>query len=58
MTMDFKLPKGGAPRGVASGDRVDFEFFMDAEGLPRLTSVKPVPPEPGAMAPARSGSKP
>ena len=59
MTMDFKLPKEGAPRGVTAGDRVDFEFYMDSEGMPQLTSVKQLPPEPkSSMAPASSGSNP
>ncbi|MEO8154658.1 MAG: efflux RND transporter periplasmic adaptor subunit [Rhizobacter sp.] len=59
MTMDFKLPKGGAPRGVDVGDRVDFEFFMNPEGAPQLTTVTLLPPEPKApMAPASAGSKP
>jgi len=62
MTMDFKPPKAGAPRGVAAGDKVDFEFFMDAEGLPQITRMTLVPPppiSPGASAAAKaSGSKP
>ena len=59
MTMDFRLPKGGAPRGLDVGDRVDFEFYMNAEGLPQLTAVTLLPPEPKApMAPASAGSKP
>ncbi len=61
MTMEFKLPAGGAPRGVRVDDRVTFEFTMDAEGLPQLTAVAPmaaaaVPPE-GASAPAAAGSR-
>ena len=59
MTMDFKLPKGGAPRGVEVGDRVDFEFVMPQEGLPQLTRVTLLPPGPKApMAAASAGSKP
>ena len=59
MTMDFKLPKGGAPRGVAAGDRVDFEFSMNPEGVPQLTTVTLLPPEPKAVpAPTSAGSKP
>jgi Cu(I)/Ag(I) efflux system membrane fusion protein len=59
MTMDFKLPPGGAPRNVEAGDRVTFEFFVDKEGLPQLTRVTPLAPEPkSANAPARAGSKP
>ena len=66
MTMDFKLPKGGVQRGLGAGDRVDFEFFMDAEGRPQLTGVtllspqqnpETLPPQRGAPA-AASGAKP
>ena len=45
MTMDFKPLKGGVQRGLAAGDRVDFEFFMDAQGLPQLTGVTLLPPQ-------------
>ena len=59
MTMDFKLPKGGAPRGVEVGDRVDFEFAVNPEGVPQLTGVTLLPPQPKApTAPASAGSKP
>ena len=58
MTMDFKLPPGGAPRNLKAGDRVGFEFFIDKEGLPQLTAIAPMPP--GASAPVATapGSKP
>ena len=55
MTMDFKLPETGLPRNVQSGDAVTFEFYMDAEGLPRLTSITPMA---SAAAPKAPGSKP
>ncbi|CAN5134902.1 efflux RND transporter periplasmic adaptor subunit [soil metagenome] len=62
MTMEFKLPPGGAPRGVAVGDRVDFEFTMPEEGAPQLTRVTPLAPEPKAslapMTRASAGGKP
>jgi len=59
MTMDFKLPKGGMSRGVAVGDRVDFEFTMNPDGPPQLTSVTRLPPAPkAAAAPASAGGKP
>ena len=59
MTMEFKLPKGGAPRGVDVGDRVDFEFYTNPEGLPQLTRVTLLPPEPKATeTPASAGRKP
>ncbi|OUM00372.1 efflux RND transporter periplasmic adaptor subunit [Variovorax sp. JS1663] len=57
MTMDFKLPTGGAPRNVQTGDRVTFEFYMDKDDLPQLTRVTPMAPEPKAGAPAATGGK-
>jgi Cu(I)/Ag(I) efflux system membrane fusion protein len=53
MTMDFKLPPGGAPRNVQVGDRVTFEFTMGKDNLPQLTSVAPT-----ASPRASAGSKP
>ncbi len=50
MTMDFKLPKGGVSRGIEKGDRVAFEFFIDADGLPQLTSMTLVAPQPASAA--------
>lgn len=59
MTMDFKLPPGGAPRNVQAGDRVTFEFFVDKEGLPQLTAVTPMARDPkAANAAAKAGGKP
>lgn len=58
MTMEFKLPKGGMPRGMEAGDRVDFEFYMDAESLPQLTRVTLLLPEPKGTVTTVSGSKP
>ena len=55
MTMDFKPPERGLPRGLAQGDKVSFEFFMGADNLPQLTAVTVLAPEPKAAA---SGSKP
>ncbi|WP_332778344.1 efflux RND transporter periplasmic adaptor subunit [Polaromonas sp.] len=53
MTMDFKLPPAGAlPRKLEAGDRVTFEFYMDADGLPQLTRVSPM-----AFAPGTAGGK-
>lgn len=44
MTMDFKPPPPNAlPRSLQAGDRITFEFYMDAEGLPQLTRVSPMP---------------
>lgn len=56
MTMDFKLPAGGLPRGLPRGlepgDRVNFEFYMASDGTPQLTMVQLVAPEPKATRPA------
>ena len=51
MTMDFKLPEQGLPRNVQAGDRVDFEFYMDAEDSPQLTSITPTPSRPAGSKP-------
>jgi Cu(I)/Ag(I) efflux system membrane fusion protein len=57
MTMDFKsLPPKDLPRNLAPGDRIDFEFYIDAEGLPQLTRVSPAA-SPSTTTPAASGSK-
>lgn len=56
MTMDFKLPQRGLPRGLAAGDKVSFEFTMGADNLPQLTAVTVLAPVPKSAAP--SGSKP
>ena len=54
MTMDFKaLPPKDLPRNLAVGDKVRFEFYMDADGLPQLTRMSPQ-----ATAPTSAGSKP
>ena len=53
MTMDFKQPpQKELPRNLGAGDRVSFEFYMDADGLPQLTRVSPL-----AAAPSAAGSK-
>jgi Cu(I)/Ag(I) efflux system membrane fusion protein len=49
MTMDFKPPAKGVPRGIGVGDRVDFEFTMDAEG-PQITRLTLLPPQTKAPA--------
>jgi Cu(I)/Ag(I) efflux system membrane fusion protein len=57
MTMDFKSPPPQAlPRNLKAGDRVSFEFYMGADGLPQLTRVAPLVAVPGP-APVASGSK-
>jgi Cu(I)/Ag(I) efflux system membrane fusion protein len=55
MTMDFKLPPTGAPRNVAVGDRVTFEFFMGSDNLPQLTTVTPMAAAPKAAASVAGG---
>ena len=54
MTMDFKLPQAGLPRGLAAGDKVGFEFFMGPDGLPQLTAATLLAPAPSAAAASRS----
>lgn len=56
MTMDFKLPQGGVPRGLEAGDRVAFEFYMEADGTPQLTRTTLLPPEAKALHSAASGA--
>lgn len=48
MTMDFKAPPRGLPRGLQAGDTIDFEFYIDAGGLPQLTTLTPDAPAPSA----------
>ncbi|WP_096699665.1 efflux RND transporter periplasmic adaptor subunit [Polaromonas sp. AER18D-145] len=56
MTMDFKAPPSQElPRNLAAGDNVNFEFYIDSEGLPQLTRVSPSGPA-TAATPAASGS--
>ena len=58
MTMDFKLPKGGAPRGLEAGDRIDFEFYMDAQNLPQITTTTLLQAQTQPPGSAASRSKP
>ena len=58
MTMDFKVPlKGGLPRNLEVGDPVNFEFYMDADDSPQLTSVSPRATDPKPLG-ASARSKP
>ena len=57
MTMDFKLPPKGLPGGIATGDKVDFEFTMDAANSPQLTGIRLLAPDSKPQA-AVSASKP
>jgi Cu(I)/Ag(I) efflux system membrane fusion protein len=54
MAMEFKLPPANAlPRGLAVGDRVDFEFVMDPNDGPTVTRLTLLPP----AAPASGASR-
>ena len=39
MTMDFKLPKEGAPAGIKEGSMVNFEFAARKDGTFEVTSI-------------------
>jgi Cu(I)/Ag(I) efflux system membrane fusion protein len=55
MTMEFKLPPPNRlPRGLAVGDRVDFEFYVDPTDGPTVTTLTLLPP--AAPAAAASGA--
>ncbi len=56
MTMEFKLPPPNRlPRGLAVGDRVDFEFYVDPTDGPTVTTLTLLPPAaPAAAAPGAS----
>jgi Cu(I)/Ag(I) efflux system membrane fusion protein len=58
MTMEFKPPPQAAwPRTLQVGDRVSFEFYMEADGLPQLTRVSPLASAPGSTPAATGGKK-
>jgi Cu(I)/Ag(I) efflux system membrane fusion protein len=44
MTMGFKPPAGGLPKGLAVGDKVQIEFSMDTPGEPQITSLQRLAP--------------
>lgn len=56
MTMEFRLPPPDRrPRGLAVGDRVDFEFYVDPTDGPTVTTLTLLPPAaPAAAAPGAS----
>ena len=59
MTMEFRLPPlKQRPRGLAVGDRVDFEFYVDPTDGPTVTTLTLLPPSapvtPAAAAPGAS----
>ena len=41
MTMDFKLPKAGAPSAVREGAMVDFDFKATPSGEYEITAIAP-----------------
>ena len=56
MTMEFKPPPAKEiQRGLGVGDRVDFEFFMGADG-PQITRLTLLPPEPSKTQPATASA--
>ena len=58
MTMDFRQPPPeDLPPGLKAGDRVSFEFYMAADGLPQLTRVAPQTVAPGAIPPSSGGQR-
>jgi Cu(I)/Ag(I) efflux system membrane fusion protein len=57
MTMKFKAPPGGLPPGLSAGDRVSFEFFMDAEQQAQLTAVTAIAPGADGKSKGDQGSK-
>ena len=58
MTMEFKLPPPQQrPRGLAVGDNVDFEFYVDPTDGPTVTTLRLLPPAaPATPAAAASGA--
>ena len=58
MTMDFKLPASGKPRNLEAGDKVNFEFLEDTDGLQQITRIYPSTSEPKAAVAKPTGSKP
>ncbi|SDC87204.1 membrane fusion protein, Cu(I)/Ag(I) efflux system [Cupriavidus sp. YR651] len=42
MTMDFKAPPSGLPRGLKDGQQIRFHFHLNNDGEPVLSSVQPV----------------
>jgi Cu(I)/Ag(I) efflux system membrane fusion protein len=44
MTMGFKPPASGLPKGLAVGDKVRIEFSMDTPGEPQITSLQRLAP--------------
>ena len=57
---DYFVHVTGLKPGVAidEGDKVSFEFYMDAEGLPQITRISAMAPEPKTGTAQPAGSKP
>lgn len=53
MTMEFKPPQQPLPGKLKAGDRVRFEFYIDAQGSSQLTRISPLAP---GATPAATGS--
>jgi membrane fusion protein, copper/silver efflux system len=58
MTMDFKLPADGKPLPFKVGEKVNFEFFMNAEGLPQITRLSAMAPDPNTTPDKAAKGKP
>ena len=57
MTMEFKLPPANKlPRGLAVGDRVDFQFYVDPTDGPQVTTLTLLSPPAPTSAPAAAAS--
>jgi len=57
MTMEFSLPPANKlPRGLAVGDRVDFEFYLDPTDGPKVTTLTLLPPPAPRSAPPAAAS--
>ena len=57
MTMAFKAPKGGTPKGVDEGTNVRFEFVLTPQGEMQLTSIVPTTAVRGTPAAPKPESK-
>jgi Cu(I)/Ag(I) efflux system membrane fusion protein len=56
MTMAYKAPASGVPKGIREGARVDFEFVLTPKGEYELTSIAPA--KTGGATPAAAPAKP
>jgi membrane fusion protein, copper/silver efflux system len=58
MTMEFKLPADGKPFPFEVGEKVNFEFFLNAEGLPQITRLSAVAHNPNTTPDKATKGKP